>query len=85
MFANRTGWFALPYVTKHNNEINVFEIHLFSTFTRMHKHLILAVVYDIFLFYASVASKVATDKPTDGHTACWPIVPPMPAFSIYPL
>ena len=56
MFANRTGWFALPYVTKHNNEINVFDIYIFSTITRMHKHLILAVLYDIFLLYASIAS-----------------------------
>ena len=81
MFANRTGWFALPYMTKHNNEIHVFEINLFSTITRMHKHLILAVVYDIFLFYASIASNVTNDKPTGCHAARRPIVPPMPPFS----
>ena len=51
----------------------------------MHTHLTLAVVYDIFLFYASIASKVATDKPIRGHAARRPIVPPIPAFSIYPL
>ena len=31
----------------------------------MHKHL----VSDIFLFHASIASKLPTDKPTGGHAA----------------
>ena len=90
MFANRIRWFPLPYMTKHNNEMHVFEIHLFSTInnnnafiTRMHKHLILAVVYCRFLFHASIASKVATENPTGGHGARRPIVPPRPAFSIF--
>ena len=31
------------------------------------KHLIIAVVYDRFLFHASIESKLATDKPTGGY------------------
>ena len=27
MFANRTGWFVLPYVTKHNNEMSLNVIY----------------------------------------------------------
>ena len=37
------------------------------------KHLILAVVYDRFIFHASNSSKLATDKPTGSHAARWPI------------
>ena len=33
------------------------------------KHLIIAVVYDRFLFHASIESKVATDKPSGGYAA----------------
>ena len=35
----------------------------------MHKHILLAVVYNRFLFHASIAFKVATDKHTGGYAA----------------
>ena len=55
-------------------QCDVIGRHLLSTITRMHrKHLILAVVYDRFLFHASIASKLASDKPTGGHAARRPI------------
>ena len=60
---------SLPYLTKHNNDIHVFEFYLCSTITRMHKHIISAVVYNRFLFHASIAFKVATDKHTGGYAA----------------
>ena len=37
------------------------------------KHLMLAVVYDRFLFHASIASNLATDKPAGSHAARRPI------------
>ena len=50
--------------------VYAFESHLFSTINIMpRKVLILAVVYDGFLFHASIAYKLATDKPTGGHAA----------------
>ena len=35
----------------------------------MHKHILLAVVYNRFLFHASIAFKVATDNHTGGYAA----------------
>ena len=80
MFANRTGWFALPYVTKHNNAMSLKVIYC-----QINKNV--AMVYGRFIFHASIASKLTTDKPTCGHAARRPtlyIVPPMPACSIHP-
>ena len=68
---NRVVRFTLRDKT---HQCDVIKSNLLSTITRMHrKHFILAVVYDIFLFHASIVSKLATDKPTGSHAARRPI------------